>query len=101
MSTRGSRRGSRNAIIGTRLCPPASTFASSPCCSRIARHPSTLSGAWYSNGAGFTDELRYSLGRAEGDRALRAVADGIGRASDQLRRHQLVADDRVAGVVAV
>ena len=52
-STRCSKCVRRNASIGTRLCPPASTLASSPCSASNAHTSSTVSGAWYSNGAGF------------------------------------------------
>ncbi len=54
MSTRSAGRARRMESSGTRLCPPASTFASSPC---SASRPSTSSsepGRAYSNGGGFT-----------------------------------------------
>src|SRR5689334_2028650 len=53
-STRCSKRVRRSASIGTRLCPPASGLASSPCSASSATTSATLSGAWYSNRAGFT-----------------------------------------------
>ena len=54
-STRCSKRVNRSASIGTRLCPPASTLASSPCSASSPHTSSIVSGAWYENGAGFTN----------------------------------------------
>ena len=52
-STRCSGRPSRIAITGTRLCPPASTFASSPSSASISTAASAEAGRWYSNTAAF------------------------------------------------
>ena len=54
MSTRCFGRASRNAMVGTRLCPPASTRPSSLAyrASRSSVSAMVL-GAWYWNGAGF------------------------------------------------
>ena len=48
-----SKRVSRSASMGTRLCPPARTFPSSPYSASNAVTSESDSGAWYSNGAGF------------------------------------------------
>ena len=54
MSTRCRGRASRNAMVGTRLWPPASTRPSSPATrAKVATASSTVFGAWYWNGAGF------------------------------------------------
>ena len=53
-STRCAKRVRRSASIGTRLWPPASGLASSACSARSPTASATVSGAWYSNGAGFT-----------------------------------------------
>ncbi len=53
-SIRCSKRVRRKASMGTRLCPPASGLHSSPCSPSSATVSATVSGAWYSNGAGFT-----------------------------------------------
>ena len=57
-STMCSKRVSRSASIGTRLWPPASTLASSPCSASNAVTSASDSGAWYSNGAGFIGNSR-------------------------------------------
>jgi len=44
----------RRFIIGIRLCPPASTAASSPCSASAPSASSHVSGARYSNALGFT-----------------------------------------------
>ncbi len=51
---RWSKTASRMASIGTRLCPPAISFAPSPSSASRSTASLVLSGAWYSNGAGFT-----------------------------------------------
>ena len=53
-STTTAGRTRRMFIIGTRLCPPASTLASSPYRARRSSASSTVRGAKYSNGAGRT-----------------------------------------------
>src|SRR3954471_16521985 len=53
-STRCANTARRNASIGTRLCPPASTLASSPCSASSRTASTAVVGAWYSKGAGFT-----------------------------------------------
>src|SRR5581483_429292 len=64
MSTDGDE--SRNASSGTRLWPPASSLASSPCsASRLTAWP-RLSGRTYSNGAGFTGRRLLAQSRASG-----------------------------------
>ena len=57
-----SKRVSRNASIGTRLWPPASTLASSPYSASNAVTSPSDSGAWYSNDAGFIGNSRRGLG---------------------------------------
>src|SRR6202040_1019059 len=51
-STRCSGLANRSFIIGIRLCPPATTRASSPCCAKRPMASSKERGRWYSNGAG-------------------------------------------------
>ena len=46
----------RMASNGTRLCPPASTLASSPYSASNDATSATDSGAWYSKAAGFMDD---------------------------------------------
>ena len=58
-----SKRVSRSASIGTRLCPPARTLASSPCSASSAVTSESDSGAWYSNGAGFIGSSGKALRR--------------------------------------
>src|SRR5205085_5949189 len=49
-----SNTASRSDSMGMRLCPPASTFASSPSWASSATASSVLPGAWYSKADGFT-----------------------------------------------
>ena len=53
MSISQAGRSSRNAIIGTRLCPPAMTLASSPCCDSSSQASSIEAARAYSNGGDF------------------------------------------------
>ena len=53
MSTSTVGAASRIDSSGTRLCPPASTFASG-CAARASTASATEAGRTYSNGAGFT-----------------------------------------------
>src|SRR5918999_969595 len=46
-------RATRNFIIGTRLCPPAKSLASSPCCCKSAIASRIPLGARYSKAAGY------------------------------------------------
>src|SRR5918999_5409427 len=46
-------RATRNFIIGTRLCPPAKSLASSPCCCKSAIASPIPLGARYSKAAGY------------------------------------------------
>src|SRR4051794_21936355 len=62
MSTRTRGAANLSFISGMRLCPPASTFASSPCCSRSASASSRVVGAKYSKLGGYTDRSCW-LGR--------------------------------------
>src|ERR1041384_4124786 len=56
MSTRCLGFASRNAMVGTRLWPPAMTRpSSSQYSAKSSRVSSTVLGAWYWNGAGFID----------------------------------------------
>src|SRR5689334_11246406 len=58
MSTRCAGLASRKAMIGTRLCPPASTRPSCGATSaRIFSASSRVFGAWWINGAGFIRTL--------------------------------------------
>src|SRR5690606_34609537 len=57
MSTRCAGVASRIFIIGRRLCPPARTLPSSPSSARSAVASSSVVGAEYSNGAGYTSHL--------------------------------------------
>src|SRR5947208_5311361 len=62
MSTRCDGRARRRLSRGTRLCPPARIFASSPCSARRATASSTEPARWYSNGGGFTPPLYHTSG---------------------------------------
>src|ERR1700730_4688975 len=53
MSMRLAGRASRKFIAGTRLCPPARIFPSSPCMARRSSASSTVRGAKYLNETGF------------------------------------------------
>src|ERR1700736_1650703 len=53
MSMRLVGRASRKFIAGTRLCPPARIFPSSPCVARRSSASSTVRGAKYLNETGF------------------------------------------------
>ena len=63
MSTRTDGAASRMESSGSRLCPPASTFASG-CAARASRASATEAGRTYSNGAGFTRSFLQALDRA-------------------------------------
>jgi hypothetical protein len=52
MSTRCSGLARRSFIIGIRLCPPATTRASWPCCVNRPMASCRDCGRWYANGAG-------------------------------------------------
>ena len=57
MSIRWAGAASRSFMTGIRLCPPASTFASSPCSASSWRASSSESGRWYSNLDGSMENL--------------------------------------------
>src|SRR5438067_7722735 len=59
MSIRLAGRASRKFIAGTRLCPPARIFPSSPCMARSSSASSTVRGAKYLNETGFIDDKRW------------------------------------------
>src|ERR1700758_2549029 len=61
MSIRLTGRASRKFIAGTRLCPPARIFPSSPCAARRSSAWSTVRGAKYLNETGF---ISYEQGQA-------------------------------------
>src|SRR5262245_45617335 len=51
-------RSSRNAIMGTRLCPPAMIFAASPCCDNSSQAASIEAARAYSKGGDFNGQPR-------------------------------------------
>ena len=81
-----SKRVSRMLSMGTRLCPPASTFASSPCSARIAVTSAIDSGAWYSNFAGFIGSSRTGRGSGNLARLRCRTAPGPARGPTRGRR---------------
>src|ERR1051326_6655791 len=62
-STRWVGRTARMASSGSRLCPPASGLAPSPCSAMIRTASSSVSGRRYINGGGFTKSLLRSSPR--------------------------------------
>src|SRR5436189_868173 len=62
MSTSRPGAAKRSFISGIRLCPPASTLASSPRWSRIERASSRVTGAEYAMLAGYMDRLPPAVG---------------------------------------
>jgi hypothetical protein len=80
--------GERKFIAGTRLCPPARIFSSSPCVARSSSASSTVRGAKYLNETGFISDggpgntchsrqttFRQIKLQARGDRAREAAKD--------------------------
>ena len=67
--------------MGTRLCPPARTLASSPSLDSSARAAPTLSGASYSNAAGFTSRSSSARARASRRSPCSGSAGGDRRAA--------------------
>ena len=91
MSTSAGGRTIRKFIIGTRLCPPARTLASSPSSPSRSSASSTVSTRWYSKAAGFTGRLPRAGGgrarsRATGSGEATAAADGLALADELERR---------------
>src|ERR1700736_1521093 len=77
MSMRLVGRASRKFIAGTRLCPPARIFPSSPCVARRSSASSTVRGAKYLNEPGFISD------------------EHAKRPSQQIKRHERTDRERV------
>src|SRR5246127_2783133 len=77
MSIRLAGRASRKFMTGTRLCPPARIFPSSPCVARRSSASSTVRGAKYLNETGFISD------------------EHAKRPSQQIKRHERSDRERV------
>src|SRR5215831_15465471 len=87
MSTTCRGAASRIDSSGSRLCPPASTFASSPSSPSIDSASPSDDGCEYSKGAGFTEHLADELSSRHCLRAFVADKGCTARTTDQGSAH--------------